>query len=125
MPCGASTQRGAGDHHQSRRCSRLPARPGRSRKEEEVERRPDAGAGTDGGYSRLAGPQPAARPIPVRLFDGDAGSGGDVYKRQMYLLYSVYDSAQDKDSVAPLLDAHIEQFIAKVESCCRKDRETI
>ena len=43
----------------------------------------------------------------------------------MYLLYSVYDGAQDKDSVAPLLDAHIEQFIAKVESCCRKDRETI
>lgn len=43
----------------------------------------------------------------------------------MFLLYSVYDGAQDKDSVAPLLDAHIEQFIAKVESCCRKDRETI
>ena len=43
----------------------------------------------------------------------------------MYLLYSVYDGAQDKDSVAPLLDAHIEQFIAKVESCCRKDGETI
>lgn len=43
----------------------------------------------------------------------------------MYLLYSVYDGAQDKDSVAPLLDAHIEQFIAKVESFCRKDRETI
>ena len=43
----------------------------------------------------------------------------------MYLLYSVYDGAQDKDSVAPLLDAHIEQFIAKVESCCRKERETI
>ena len=43
----------------------------------------------------------------------------------MYLLYSVYDGAQDKDSVAPLLDAHIERFIAKVESCCRKDRETI
>ena len=43
----------------------------------------------------------------------------------MYLLYSVYDGAQDKDSVAPLLDAHIAQFIAKVEFCCRKDRETI
>lgn len=43
----------------------------------------------------------------------------------MYLLYSVYDGAQDKDSVAPLLDAHIERFIAKVESCYRKDRETI
>ena len=43
----------------------------------------------------------------------------------MYLLYSVYDGAQDKDSVAPLLDAHIERFIAKVEACCRKDGETI
>ena len=43
----------------------------------------------------------------------------------MYLLYSVYDGAQDKDSVAPLLDAHIERFIAKVESCCRKDGKTI
>ena len=38
----------------------------------------------------------------------------------MYLLYSVYDGAQDKDSVAPLLDAHIERFIAKVESGYRK-----
>ena len=38
----------------------------------------------------------------------------------MYLLYSVYDGAQDKDSVAPLLDAHIKQFIAKVESDYRR-----
>ena len=38
----------------------------------------------------------------------------------MYLLYSVYDGAQDKDSVAPLLDAHIERFIAKVESDYRR-----
>lgn len=42
----------------------------------------------------------------------------------MYLLYSVYDGAKDKESVSSLLDAHIEQFIAKVESCYRKDRET-
>ena len=41
----------------------------------------------------------------------------------MYLLYSVYDGAKDKDSIAPLLNAHIEQFIAKVESCYRRDRE--
>ena len=39
----------------------------------------------------------------------------------MYLLYSVYDGAEDKESVSSLLDAHIEQFIAKVESCYRKD----
>lgn len=34
----------------------------------------------------------------------------------MYLLYSVYDGADDKDSVAPLLDAHINQIIQKIES---------
>ncbi len=38
----------------------------------------------------------------------------------MYLLYSVYDGAEDKASVAPLLDAHIRRFIAKVESEYRK-----
>ncbi len=35
----------------------------------------------------------------------------------MYLLYSVYDGAEDKTSVAPLLDAHISRFIARVEAC--------
>ena len=60
----------------------------------------------------------------------------DVYKRQdtdeaamqlalefygpMYLLYSVYDGAKDKDSVASLLDAHIDRFISRIESDCRK-----
>ena len=34
----------------------------------------------------------------------------------MYLLYSVYDGAEDKASVAPLLDAHISRFIARVEA---------
>ena len=38
----------------------------------------------------------------------------------MYLLYSVYDGAADKESVAPLLSAHVDRFIAKVESCYRK-----
>lgn len=38
----------------------------------------------------------------------------------MYLLYSIYDGAEDKASVAPLLDAHIRRFIAKVESEYRK-----
>ena len=41
----------------------------------------------------------------------------------MYLLYSVYDAAEDKASVAPLLDAHIRRFIAKVESEYRKAGE--
>ena len=38
----------------------------------------------------------------------------------MFLLYSVYDGASDKDSVAPMLSAHIDRFIAKVESDYRK-----
>lgn len=33
---------------------------------------------------------------------------------------SVYDGAVDKQSVAPMLSAHIDRFIAKVESGCRK-----
>ena len=40
----------------------------------------------------------------------------------MYLLYSVYDNAENKDSIAPLLDAHINRFIAKVESGYRKGK---
>ena len=38
----------------------------------------------------------------------------------MYLLYSVYDGAEDKTAVAPLLNAHIDRFIRKVESGYRK-----
>lgn len=38
----------------------------------------------------------------------------------MYLLYSVYDGAEDKESIAPMLDTHINRFIAKVESIYRK-----
>ena len=32
----------------------------------------------------------------------------------MYLLYSIYDGAEDKASVAPLLDTHVERFIDRV-----------
>ena len=38
----------------------------------------------------------------------------------MYLLYSVYDGAADKDAVSPLLHTHIDRFIARVESDYRK-----
>lgn len=38
----------------------------------------------------------------------------------MFLLYSVYDGAGDKDSLAPMLRAHIDRFIVKVESDYRK-----
>ena len=34
----------------------------------------------------------------------------------MFLLYSVYDGAARKETVAPLLSAHIDRFIAKIES---------
>ena len=34
----------------------------------------------------------------------------------MFLLYSVYDGAGGKDSAAPMLSAHIDRFIAKIES---------
>ena len=34
----------------------------------------------------------------------------------MYLLYSVYDGAADKESVSSMLEAHIDRFIAKIES---------
>ena len=34
----------------------------------------------------------------------------------MYLLYSVYDGAEDKSTVAPLLDAHIDRFIRRIEA---------
>ena len=43
----------------------------------------------------------------------------------VYLLYSIYDGAKEKDSVAPLLDAHINRFISKIESGYRKDEITI
>ena len=38
----------------------------------------------------------------------------------MFLLYSVYDGASDKDRIAPQLRAHIDRFIAKVETDYRK-----
>ena len=39
----------------------------------------------------------------------------------MYLLYSVYDEAEEKESVSSLLVAHIDHFISKVESGYRKN----
>ena len=39
----------------------------------------------------------------------------------MYLLYSVYDEAEDKEAVSSLLETHIDRFIARVESGRRKE----
>ena len=33
----------------------------------------------------------------------------------MYLLYSIYDGSEDKENVSPLLDAHVERFIARMK----------
>ena len=41
----------------------------------------------------------------------------------IYLLYSVYDSAEDKASVSALLNTHIDRFIAQVEASDRKKPE--
>ena len=38
----------------------------------------------------------------------------------MFLLYSVYDGASDKGSVAPMLSAHIDRFIARIEAGCKQ-----
>ena len=43
----------------------------------------------------------------------------------MFLLYSVYDGADEKESIAPQLRAHIDRFIAKVESGYRKSGTSI
>ena len=42
----------------------------------------------------------------------------------MYLLYSVYDGAEEKESVSSLLATHIDRFIAKVESDYRNRKRT-
>lgn len=41
----------------------------------------------------------------------------------MHLLYSIYDGAEDKNSVSSLLNAHIDRFIARVESGARTEGE--
>ena len=43
----------------------------------------------------------------------------------MFLLYSVYDGAGEKESIAPQLRTHIDRFIAKIESGYRKSGTSI
>ena len=43
----------------------------------------------------------------------------------MFLLYSVYDGANDKESIAPRLRAHIDRFIEKIESDYRKQGKSL
>ena len=42
----------------------------------------------------------------------------------MYLLYSVYDGAEEKETVSSLLTAHIDHFISKMESGYRNNGKT-
>ncbi len=42
----------------------------------------------------------------------------------MYLLYSVYDGAEDKTAIAHMLNVHIDRFIAGVESGYRDNGRT-
>ena len=39
----------------------------------------------------------------------------------MYLLYSAYDGAEEKESVSSLLATHIDRFIAKIEAGYRAE----
>lgn len=43
----------------------------------------------------------------------------------MFLLYSVYDVADEKENIAPMLSAHIDRFIAKIESGYRKSGTSV
>ena len=73
-------------------------------------------------YYLSTGPTAYMAAIFRKLTDSDAAAMQLAleFYGPMYLLYSVYDGAADKASVAPLLDAHIDRFIARVESGYRK-----
>ena len=61
-----------------------------------------------------------------RMTDSDAAAmqlALDFYG-PMYLLYSVYDAAEDKAAVSALLAAHIDRFIARAETLHGENGET-
>ena len=43
----------------------------------------------------------------------------------MFLLYSLYDGATEKSSIEPLLDAHIDRFICKLEAEYRRPKTSL
>ena len=43
----------------------------------------------------------------------------------MFLLYSFYDGAKDKGSIAPMLSAHIDRFIAEIKSVSKKEEISV
>lgn len=56
--------------------------------------------------------------------DADAMQLALEFYGPMYLLYSVYDGAEEKESVSSLLATHIDRFITKVESDYRNRKRT-
>ena len=52
--------------------------------------------------------------------DDDAMQLALEFYGPMYLLYSIYDGAKDKETVAPMLRTHIRRFIGKIESEYRR-----
>ena len=77
----------------------------------------------------MTGVQTCALPISAifrKLADSDdeAMQLALEFYGPMYLLYSVYDGAEEKESVSSLLATHIDRFIAKVESDYRKKGRT-
>lgn len=52
--------------------------------------------------------------------DDDAMQLALEFYGPMFLLYSVYDGADEKESIAPMLSTHIDHFIEKIESDYRK-----
>ena len=52
-----------------------------------------------------------------KISDSDAAAMQLALKfyAPMYLLYSIYDGAEEKESVMSMLEAHIDGFIAQME----------
>ena len=48
--------------------------------------------------------------------DGEAMQLALDFYGPMYLLYSIYDEAEEKEAISSLLGAHIDRFISRVES---------
>ena len=67
---------------------------------------------------RATGPTQYMAAIVRKLTDSDEAAMQLAleFYGPMYLLYSVYDGAADKSAVAPLLDAHIDRFIRRIEA---------
>ena len=64
-----------------------------------------------------------SRPMADRTLEQAMQLALDLYG-PMYLLYSVYDAAEEKETVAPMLAAHIRRFIARIETGYRWNGET-